>query len=158
MRFKRNKANYEVIHLNYLEDYSDTVEEWDKSFPQPFGLVMKATFIVDSDHAHDQKTRRSLTGIFGFVGSTLVLWKSKRQGVVASSAYSAEFTALHSATDVAITLRYMLRCLGCNLPADGNHPSKLFGDDLGAILSSQIPKLICPRNMLLYPFTWYEML
>ena len=33
----------------------------------------------------------------------------------------------------------MLRCLGCNVPADGFCPTKVFGDNLAVILSSQNP-------------------
>ena len=34
----------------------------------------------------------------------------------------------------------MLRCLGCTLPDNGKHPSKLFGDNLGVLLSTQNPE------------------
>jgi len=74
--------------------------------------------MVDSDHTHDQKTRRSLTGLLAFVGSTQVVWMSKRHGSIASSTYAAEFSALRTATEEAMSLRYMLRCLGCNIPSD----------------------------------------
>ena len=139
LQFKRTKPNYEVIKPDFLQDYPDAKEEMDPGFPEPFGPVMDTTFMVDSDHAHDLKTRRSLTGILGFVGSTLVLWKSKRQGAIASSTYAAEFAALRMATEEAISLRYMLRCLGCNLPA-GKQPTVIFGDNLGTILSASNPE------------------
>lgn len=112
----------------------------DPGFPRPFGPVMETTFIVDSDHAHDLKTRRSLTGVLGYVGSTLVIWKSKRQGTIASSTYAAEFSALRTATEEAISLRYMLRCLGCKIPDDSKHATKLFGDNLGVLMSTQNPE------------------
>ena len=96
--------------------------------------------MVDSDHAHDQVTRRSLTGIIAFVGSTPVIWKSKRQATVASSTYAAEFAALRSATEEAISLRYMLRCLGCNIPSDGTCPTNIFGDNLSVIQNAQNPE------------------
>ena len=78
MQFERTKPDYEALKSDFLKDYPDAKEELDPGFPAPFGPVMETTFMVDSDHAHDLKTRRSLTGILGFVGSTLVLWKSKR--------------------------------------------------------------------------------
>ena len=139
MQFERTKPDYEALKSDFLKDYPDAKEEIDPGFPVPFGPVMETTFMVDSDHAHDLKTRRSLTGILGFVGSTLVLWKSKRQGAIASSTYAAEFAALRSATEEAISLRYMLRCLGCNVPA-GKHATRLFGDNLGVILNASNPE------------------
>ena len=138
MQFNRTKPDYDALRPDFLEDYPDAKEEVD-NFPPSFGPVLETTFMVDSDHAHDLKTRRSLTGILGFVGSSLVLWKSKRQGAIASSTYAAEFTALRSATEEAISLRYMLRSLGCNVPADGSCPTRLFGDNLGVVLSAQNP-------------------
>ena len=109
LQFKRTNPNYEAIRPDFLKDYSDAQEEMDPKFPRPFGPIMETTFMVDSDHAHDSKTRRSLTGVLGYVGSTLVIWKSKRQGTIASSTYAAEFSALRTATEEAMSLRYMLR-------------------------------------------------
>ena len=90
---------------------------------------MQITVLCDSDHAHDKRTRRSITGIIVFVGSTPVLWLSKRQGAVATSTYAAEFMALRHGTEEIIHLRYILRCLG--IPV--TRPSTLFGDNLGVI-------------------------
>ena len=64
---------------------------------------------------------------------------SKRQGAIASSTYAAEFSALRTATEEAISLRYMLRCLGCNVPADGSCPTKIFGDNLAVIQNASNP-------------------
>ncbi len=45
----------------------------------------KQRFFDDADHAHDKKTRRSVTGILAFVGCTFVLWRSSRQSSIACS-------------------------------------------------------------------------
>ena len=84
------------------------------------------------------KTRQSLTGLIAFVGSTPVIWLSKRQGSIASSTYAAEFSALRTATEEAIALRYMLRCLGCNIPP-GRSPTKIFGDNFSVIQNAANP-------------------
>ena len=55
------------------------------------------------------------------------------------STYAAEFSALRTATEEAQSLRYMLRCLGCNVPNDGSCPTRIFGDNLSVILNSQNP-------------------
>jgi hypothetical protein len=95
--------------------------------------------MVDSDHAHDRKTRRSLTGWIAFVGSTPVAWQSEWQGSVSSSTYAAEFSAMRIATEEAMSLRYMLRCLGCNIPADRSCATKVFNDNFSVIQNCQNP-------------------
>ena len=95
--------------------------------------------MVDFDHAHDQVTRKSLTGFIGFVGSTPVTWGSKRQGSISSSTYTAEFFALSTAADESIGLRYMLQCLDCNVLTNGSCPTRIFGDNLSVILNVQNP-------------------
>jgi hypothetical protein len=125
----------EKLQCDFLKEYSDATEDMD-NFPPPRGRPLQTTFLVDSDHAHDRRTRRSVTGIVGFVGSTPVLWSSKRQGAVASSTYAAEFMALRQGTEECINMRYMLRCLGVPV----TNASYLFGDNLGVIQNSSNPE------------------
>ena len=84
-------------------------------------------------------TRRSITGLLGYVGRTPVLWISRRQGAIATSTYSAEFMALRTATEEAISLRYMLQCLGVPIPNDGSSPTRIFGDNLSVIQNARNP-------------------
>ena len=121
--------NIKQLKADFLEEYVDAKEELDPKFPTPYGRELQTTFLVDSDHAHDKKTRRSITGIIGYVGSTPVVWYSKRQGAVATSTYSAEFMALRQGTEECVNMRYMLRCLGVPVKKACN----LFGDNLGVI-------------------------
>ena len=86
--------NCEQLQPDFLEEYRDAKEDIGSSHPTPFGPKLGITFLCDSDHGHDKKTRRSITGMLGFVGSTLVFYGSKRQGAVATSTYAAEFMAL----------------------------------------------------------------
>ena len=139
LQYERIFPDYEKLIPDFLQDYPEAKEEIAAHFPKSFGPVMETTIMVDADHAHDQKTRRSLTGLLAFVGSTPVIWLSKRQGAIASSTYAAEFSALRTATEEAISLRYMLRCLGCNVPTDGSCPTKIFGDNLSVIQSAANP-------------------
>ena len=139
MDFTRIHPEFEKLRPDFLQDYPHAIEELDKSFPPSFGPVMQTTILVDSDHAHDKVTLRSLTGLLAYVGSTPTNWFAKRQGCIASSTYAAEFSALRTATEEAISLRYMLRCLGCNIPTNGKCPTKIFGDNLSVILNAQNP-------------------
>jgi hypothetical protein len=137
--FDRCSSLYEKLRPDFLQDYPDAVEEMDPHFPKAFGKTLETTILVDSDHAHDLVTRRSLTGLIAFVGSTPVEWFSKRQGAVASSTYQAEFSALRTAVEEAQSLRYMLRCLGIPIPFDGSAPTRLFGDNFSVIQNANDP-------------------
>ena len=48
--------------------------------------------------------------------------------------------ALCTATEEAIALCYMLRCLGVPIPNDGTMPTNLFGDNLSVIQSATNPE------------------
>ena len=93
-------------------------------------------------------TRRSVSGIIAFVGSTPISWTSKRQGTIESSSYSAEFCAGRVACKEAITLHYMLRSLGVTVPG----PTRLCGDNLGMIMSSTNPDSEIKKNHVAISF------
>ena len=151
----RSTPKFKKLIPDFLNDYPDASEEMDPSFPEIFGPILQTTILVDSDHAHDLKTRRSLTGLLAFVGSTPVIWLSKRQGSIASSTYAAEFSALRTATEEALSLRYMLRCLGCNIPSDGSSPTRIFGDNLSVIQNVKILTRTCLKSTSPFLFMLY---
>ena len=97
--------DFDKLIPNFLQDYPDTKEEIASHFPRVFGPVLDISILVDSNHAHNNATRKSITGLLAYVGSTPVLWLSKRQDSIASSTYAAEFSALRTATEEAISLR-----------------------------------------------------
>ena len=75
---------------DFKEEYPEAVEEIDNYPPPPLVDELKITVFVDSYHAHDKVTRRSITGLIMLVGRTLVLYYSKQQVAVENSTYSAE--------------------------------------------------------------------
>ena len=89
----------------------------------------------DSDHSHDQVTRRSVSGVVSFVGSTPISWTSKRRGTIESSSYSPELCSGRVSSEEAIALWYMLRSLGVPVIS----ATALCGDNLGMIISSTNP-------------------
>jgi hypothetical protein len=111
------------------EKYPDAKEILDKQFPKPRGKAFSTDMYFDSNFAHDEMTRRSITGLVGFVGNTPVVWNSKRQGAVATSTYSAELCAGKMATEEVASLRYLLRSFG--VPLKGS--TRLIGDNLGSL-------------------------
>ena len=125
------------VTCDWSSEYPDATEELDTDrLPRAFGDAFPNYVFFDADHAHDLRTRRSVSGILCIVGSTPVSWQSRRQGCIATSTYSAEFVAMRQAVEEAISLRFMLRCLGCNV--DG--PTLLFGDNQSTIISASKPE------------------
>ena len=124
------------FHPDFLEDYPDASEDIAPDLPKPYGSELHTTVFFDADHAHDHVTRRSISGLLVFVGSTPVIWHSKRQGCIATSTYCAEFVAMRGAVEEAISIRYMLRCLGVPV----TKPTNMFGDNFGVIQSAEIPE------------------
>ena len=122
-----------TFHPDFLEDYPNAHEELDQTMLEAFGSELETS--IFADHAHDQKTRRSISGIIQFVGCTPVLWSSHRQGCIATSTYCAEFVVMRQAAEEAISLCYMLCCLGIPITT----PTNLYGDNFGSIQSASIP-------------------
>ncbi len=122
--------------LDFSEQYLYANEEIDKRFPRPLGQELSVSVFFDSDHAHDKTTSRSISGVIVLVGSTPVIWRSKRQGAVQTSTYGAEFSAMRLATEEAITIRYMLRSLGIHV----SKPTDISGDNAGVIVNATMPE------------------
>ena len=124
------------------ELYPDSVEELDENMPEAFGPELQTSVWFDSDHGHDALTKRSCTGLVVMVGRTPVYWSAKRQTSIQTSSYSAEFMAGRSACEEAISLRYMLRCLGVKIKGR----TFLAGDNLGMLQSSTIVSSMCKKK------------
>ena len=117
-----------------LRRYPDANDERSSRMPLPLGKSLHVTVYSDSDHAHDQVTRRSITGVLVFVGSTPVIAKSSRQTSVETSTFSAEFNAARTASEMAIGLRFLLRSVG--VPTIG--PSTLLVDNEGVVSNASM--------------------
>ena len=87
-------------------------EEIDSKIPEPMIDELAITAFVDSDHAHDRVTMKSMTGLLILVGRTPVYFTCKHQGAIATSTYGAEFCAMRTTVEEVQAVRYMLRCLG----------------------------------------------
>lgn len=93
----------EMLHSeehNQRKFYPDSKEQLVPNTPDPKGNKVKLSVYVDADHAHDQATRRSLTGI-----------------IVESSTYGSELVAARIVIELIVEVRCMLRDLG--VPIDG---------------------------------------
>ena len=114
----------------------------DKELPKPLLNELKVTAFVDSDHAHDKVTRRSITGLIIFVGRTPVQYMSKRQGAIETSTYGAEFVAMRTAVEEVMSVRYMLRCLGVRI----EKPTHILGDNRSVILNATLKSSILKKK------------
>ena len=114
--------------------YPDAAEKLDANLPTPLVGEISITIFVDSDHGHDNVTRRSITGLIAFLGRTPDFYLLKRQGAIKTSTYGAEFCAMKTVVEEIIAIRYIMRCLGVNVET----ASLLCGDNMGVIQNSTI--------------------
>ena len=99
-------VEFESIIPDFGHQYSDFREEIDDQLPIPKMKELAITIFVDSNHAHDLVTGRSITGMICFVGRKPISYISKRQSAVQTPTFGAEFVALKKAVEEAVTLRY----------------------------------------------------
>ena len=92
--------------------------------PKPRGKALQTTGFVDSDHAGDQVTRRSRTGVLVFCGRALIIFYSKKQGSIETSSFGSELSAMKTAVELIEGLRYKLRMMGVPLDGPTVHTSR----------------------------------
>ena len=73
------------ITYDWYDFYRDAKEPVLGDMPAPRGQTVSTHCFVDSDHAANNVTRRSQTGILLFVNRAPVTWFSKRQNTVETS-------------------------------------------------------------------------
>ena len=129
---------------DWSQVYPDAEEELPPDMPTPIGKTVRITAYVDADHAHDQVTRRSVTGILIFLNNTLIKSISKRQKTVETSTYGSELVAARIATEAIMDLRYQLRMLG--VPLD--KPALMIGDNMSVVLNTTVPSSVLKKKHL----------
>jgi hypothetical protein len=95
-------------HSNWMEFYPDAEEDIPKDLPPEKGPRVRMTVYVDTDHAHDLVTRRSITGILVMINNKPIRWVSKSQKTVETSTYGSELVASRVATELILEIRYVL--------------------------------------------------
>ncbi|MGH3053654.1 MAG: reverse transcriptase domain-containing protein, partial [Gaiellaceae bacterium] len=137
-------SQYKETDCDWLQEYPDAVEEIPVDKPEPRGPGVTVTCFVDSDHAHDTVTRRSVTGYIIVLNSMPFIWFSKRQGSVESSTYGAEFVAMRLAVERLKGVRYSLRMLGIQV----DQPCIVFGDNLAVVSNATDPASMLKKKHL----------
>jgi hypothetical protein len=120
---------------DWSEFFPDAIEDIPNKSPDPFGDPVKLTVYVDADHARNNVTRRSVTGILLLINNTPLVWISKRQRTVETSTFGSEMIAARMAIDLIIEMRYKLRCLGIKV----EKRSELLGDNLSVVVNTTLP-------------------
>ena len=122
----------------YMKElYPDAVEYKPQNAPEPKGAKVQITCFVDADHAGDQVTRRSRTGILIYVNKAPIVWYSKRQNTVETSTYGSELVAMRLAVDMIKALKYKLWMFGIEVLQD---EVKIYGDNNAVILNTSVPE------------------
>jgi hypothetical protein len=67
---------------------------------------------IDADWAGDSIDRRSTTGYYFLLGTSLISWRSKKQTIVARSSTEAKYCALVETTTELLWLRWLLQDMG----------------------------------------------
>ena len=128
-------VDYDDVKPDFGHQYHDFQEEIDDRLPVEKMKELSITIFCDSNHGHDKRTGKSISGIIVFVGRTPIYWSSKRQSSVQTSTFGAEFIALKKAVEEAITTRYWLRSMGVKV----SKPAIIYGDNLSAITNATVP-------------------
>ena len=105
--------------------YVNAKEELPSNTPKPRGKSIQLNSDVDLDHAGDRMTRRSQTGILIFGNSPPIFWYLKKQNMVKSSTFGAEFVALRIATELISSFCYKHRMFGIQV----TEPANVFCDN-----------------------------
>lgn len=122
--------------------YPDAMEAIPPNAPEPLGNPVILSCFVDADHAGNQVTRRSHTGIILFCNRAPIIWFSKKQNTVETSTFGSEFVALRIAVELIEGLRYKLRMFG--VPIKG--PANVYCDNAGVVVNSQMPQSTLKRK------------
>lgn len=112
--------------------------------PEAKGRSVNISCFVDADHARDQVTRKSVSGVIMFLNSTPIAWISKRQNTCETSTYGSEMVAARIAAEKIMEIRWNLRALG--VPIDG--PAMMYGDNKSVILSTTMPSSVLKKKHL----------
>ena len=130
--------------------YGDSHPDWPPNMPNHRGQGFIVSAYVDSDHAGDTVTRRSITGFFIYCNNALVYWMSKKQGSIETSSFGSEFLAIKACTEYIQWIKFKLQMMyiQCDLPAF------IYGDNQYLLANKTIPHLMLKKksNSIAYHF------
>jgi hypothetical protein len=122
--------------------YGDVKEMIPSDAPVPHGKEVDLRLFVDSDHYGEQLTRHSRTGFFIYLNMAPIVWFSKRQPILESSVFGAEFVAMKNGIDTYCGLRYKLRMMGVTLGG----PTFVYRDNMYVVHNTQRPESVLKKK------------
>ena len=129
---------------DWKDFYGDVKEVIPDDAPEPRGESVQITCFVDSDHAGDEVSRRSRTGVLVFCNTSPTVFHSKKQGCTCTSSFGSEFTAMKTAVELVEGLRYKLRMVG--VPLEG--PAHVKADNMSVIHNCSKPASTLKKKTL----------
>ena len=139
---------YPIIDMSSFKDcdwkqyYGNAKEAIPPNAPEARGKEVDLRLFVDSDHANDQRTRRSRTGYIIYLNMAPITWFSKKQSTIETSVFGAEFVAMKQGMETLRGLRYKLQMMG--VPLSG--PSYIYGDNMSVIHNTQRPESMLKKK------------
>lgn len=100
--------------------YPDSVEEVDSGLPILKHKASPLSTCYEDDLAHDRVTKRSIGGVLGMAGKTIIVHKSKMYASVETPTYGAELNAGRVGIENVQEMRRMLRSLGVEVDRPKN--------------------------------------
>jgi hypothetical protein len=114
--------------IRYIKQTSDVGILYDSSSLDPEGFP-EAVCYTDLDWAADRTDWKSTSGYVFLLLGGAVSWKSKKQGVVATSTAEAEYVALSEATKESIWINRLLREIKTRSVEKYKFDEKLYHDE-----------------------------
>ncbi|XP_014491695.1 uncharacterized protein LOC106754209 [Vigna radiata var. radiata] len=108
-QFMKSPTTHHYKVIQHMLRYIKSTPSDGLFFAADSAMHLKA--FSDSDWATCPSTRRSTTGFCVFLGSSLISWKSKKQGTISRSSTEAEYRALAATVCEIQWLRYLLQDL-----------------------------------------------
>ena len=133
--FDFSKADHDPHPVYDWSDFYNAKELIPDDLPEPRGKSVQTTCFVDSDHAGDEVSRRSRTGVLVFCNRAPIIFYSKKQSSIEGSSFGSEFSAMKTAVELVEGLRYKLRMMG--VPLDG--PTHVKADNMSVIHNCSNP-------------------
>ena len=135
---------------SWKDFYGDVKEDIPPNAPEPRGEPVQSTAFVDADHAGDLLTRRSRTGVLIYLNRSPIVWYSKKQIGIETSAFGSEFIAMKTGVELVKGLRYKLRMMG--VPIEG--PTNIRCDNMSVVHNVTKPESTLKKksNSIAYHF------
>ena len=133
--FDPTKVDHDPHPTPDWADFYNSTEVIPADRPEERGKSIQTTCFVDSDHAGDEVSRRSRTGVLIFCNRAPIIFYSKKQGSIEGSSFGSQFSAMKTGVELVEGLRYKLRMTG--VPLD--RPTHIKADNMSVIHNCSKP-------------------